>query len=344
MNALARNGKRCGSRPTSAQVLRHNKLQNLARQCIQRLLAKLFTEMTGLRPSVLWALPVSVTPAANKPSLDCPARRRRARAGPAVEVSCRRCFSEEGQRALRSGGVGHQFVGACGLRNFWIPLQAQGLHLGTVILQARGSSGGRRPTESAARGVSAPLAASLPPVSAAEFRRAAGLLQLIVHDATQTALAEERKEQLGRLAQRVQQREQQSAKLRQRLQRALPGGETKAARVAPGSHAEQLVQVMLDYLHEHYTQPLTLKEMADHASLNSAYASALFSQAVGMSFKQYLAVVRLESAKTQLSDPTRRVSEIAYAVGYSDPNRFRLAFKQWTGLSPSAWRQVSAGS
>ena len=41
-----------------------------------------------------------------------------------------------------------------------------------------------------------------------------------------------------------------------------------------------------------------------------------------------------------LSDPAKRIAEVAYAVGYTDPNRFRLAFKQWTGIAPRAWRET----
>jgi two-component system response regulator YesN len=72
--------------------------------------------------------------------------------------------------------------------------------------------------------------------------------------------------------------------------------------------------------------------------MNAAYASALFSQVVGVPFKTYLTELRLEKAKALLSDPSKTVSEVAYSTGYASENRFRLAFKKATGLPPTTWR------
>lgn len=59
-----------------------------------------------------------------------------------------------------------------------------------------------------------------------------------------------------------------------------------------------------------------------------------------MPFKTYLTEVRVEKARELLRDPTRNVSEVAYAVGYASENRFRIAFKRVTGLSPTSWRDT----
>jgi len=46
----------------------------------------------------------------------------------------------------------------------------------------------------------------------------------------------------------------------------------------------------------------------------------------------------MANAKTLLGDPANNISDVAYAVGYASENRFRIAFKNATGLSPKLWR------
>jgi AraC-like DNA-binding protein len=51
-----------------------------------------------------------------------------------------------------------------------------------------------------------------------------------------------------------------------------------------------------------------------------------------------LARVRVEKAKTLLLDPNRRVSEIAYDIGFQSLTHFNRVFKAITGQSPSGYR------
>lgn len=106
-------------------------------------------------------------------------------------------------------------------------------------------------------------------------------------------------------------------------------------------HAQKVVLQMLAHVHQHYTRPLHLGDVAAALHLNAAYLSYLFSSAMGVTFRQYLEQLRLAQAQQLLRDPLVRVSEVAYAVGYTDPNTFRDAFKTRLGLSPSAWRTRS---
>jgi two-component system response regulator YesN len=97
---------------------------------------------------------------------------------------------------------------------------------------------------------------------------------------------------------------------------------------------------MLEFLERNYGQRITLKRCARELGMNTAYLSDLFSQATGVPFRTYLTELRLEQAKRLLDDPSKTASEVAYAVGYASENRFRIAFKNATGLSPRAWRET----
>jgi AraC-like DNA-binding protein len=107
-----------------------------------------------------------------------------------------------------------------------------------------------------------------------------------------------------------------------------------------GAQSAQVIDRVLRHIHANYQRPLTLDECAHVAALHPVYLSGLFSRTVGVPFKAYLTDLRLEKARQLLRDPVRRVSEIAFAVGYRDANRFRLAFKAASGLSPARWRET----
>jgi len=174
--------------------------------------------------------------------------------------------------------------------------------------------------------------------SRAQFDRAAALLRLFVtYVGTATSL-ELRNIDLAKTQQQAAEHEHEETKLRAELSRGLPGIAGESGRAEEESHTEQVVHCMLDYIQKGYARPITLKECARNLEFNAAYLCALFSRTVGLPFKSYLTRLRLEKAKELLSDPTRRVSDVAYAVGYANANQFRLAFKAATGLAPVTWR------
>jgi len=174
--------------------------------------------------------------------------------------------------------------------------------------------------------------------ASAQFREAAALLRLFVRYVGTAASLELRNMELAKEHQQALEHEHEEMKLRAELSRRLPGILGRPGREEGESHTEQLVHRMLDYIEKGYARPITLKECARNLEFNAAYLSALFSRTVGLPFKSYLTRLRLEKARELLSDPTRRVSDVAYGVGYANANRFRLAFKAATGLAPVIWR------
>jgi AraC-like DNA-binding protein len=48
-------------------------------------------------------------------------------------------------------------------------------------------------------------------------------------------------------------------------------------------------------------------------------------------FKDLLALIRKNMAESYLKNPSFSISDISYALGFSEPVSFHLAFKKWTG-------------
>ncbi|MCP4674640.1 MAG: AraC family transcriptional regulator [Deltaproteobacteria bacterium] len=58
-----------------------------------------------------------------------------------------------------------------------------------------------------------------------------------------------------------------------------------------------------------------------------------------MSFREIVDGLRLTMAKHRLEEGSLSIDEIAFTLGFSEASAFRRAFRRWTGMSPSIYRQ-----
>ncbi|WP_270167772.1 AraC family transcriptional regulator [Paenibacillus sp. SYP-B4298] len=112
---------------------------------------------------------------------------------------------------------------------------------------------------------------------------------------------------------------------------------SRAARSAVGKQ-EGYVHQGLEYLHAHYSEQVTIGELAAYMGLDRKYLSVLFKEAVGMPPQQYLLHYRLEKASRLLRDTGYSVGEIAHSVGYRDALLFSRMFRRKYGMSPRQYR------
>ena len=86
------------------------------------------------------------------------------------------------------------------------------------------------------------------------------------------------------------------------------------------------------------------QRLSDYLSqqLNRDYSSLskLFSQVRGITLEHFAIQHRVEYAKEMLFYSVMTISEIAYKLGYSSPAHFASQFKQFTGMSPKAFREL----
>lgn len=98
----------------------------------------------------------------------------------------------------------------------------------------------------------------------------------------------------------------------------------------------QVIESVKSYIKENFNEDISLSEVADYISFSQYYLSKLFKEVEGVNFKDYLIKLRMEEAKVLLKQG-KKISNVAEAVGYSDPNYFSRAFKKYTGISPSEY-------
>jgi len=99
----------------------------------------------------------------------------------------------------------------------------------------------------------------------------------------------------------------------------------------------------LDYIHEHYSEQLTLNDVAEHVYVSPSYLSRMFKKELGKNFVDYLNGLRIEKAKELLMDPKYKTYEVAEIVGIPDAHYFSRLFKKYEGVSPTEYRDASAG-
>lgn len=325
---------------TPGDALLQQQYRELIHKHLDKLINVIFAEFTGLHFRISWAplLPRKwddqTLPTGR--SACC----RLAAARPQPWAGCRTCGPHHLAIALKSR-FSHRFTCSLGVRNDWFPIRVRGETLGIAYLQALDSSTVRPIAERFTRATRGPFGwSSARVLSPVEFARAARLLKFIVQHVQTASLADLRKADLTNARQTVLTLATEQARLHNELKRILPASTEPQPVSTPESHAKMTVHRLLESIDREYGKPIRLQQYADRLGMNAAYLSGVFSRVIGLPFKTYLTELRLEKAKELLSDATKTVSEVAFAVGYTGENRFRLAFKQATGLSPKRWRMT----
>ena len=89
-----------------------------------------------------------------------------------------------------------------------------------------------------------------------------------------------------------------------------------------------------------YGGNITLEHVARQVNLSPDYFSRLFKKETGRNFTEYVTGVRMDHARELLRSSGMNVSEIAYAVGFSDVQYFSKTFKKVVGVKPTEYRKL----
>ncbi len=103
--------------------------------------------------------------------------------------------------------------------------------------------------------------------------------------------------------------------------------------------ADDVVEQAKAYIAKHFTDELSLDEMAREVGISPFYLSKLFKEAEGVNYIDYVTKLRIAYAKELLLGTEQSIKEICHASGYGDPNYFSRIFKKWTGTTPTEFRE-----
>lgn len=101
---------------------------------------------------------------------------------------------------------------------------------------------------------------------------------------------------------------------------------------------------VLEYLSAHYTEQISLKMLAQRFGVDHSHLSRTFAAKLSCGYLDYLHQLRVEHAKTLLTENGDKIAGIAFQCGFADQRSFNRVFKKWTGLTPREYRQTSSMS
>lgn len=98
------------------------------------------------------------------------------------------------------------------------------------------------------------------------------------------------------------------------------------------------IRKALIYISDNYRKPISVESVSQYIEKTPNYFSALFKKEIGMSFSEYINVLRIKRAKDLMENSDMLLSEISEYVGYTNYIYFTQVFKKIEGVSPSKKR------
>jgi YesN/AraC family two-component response regulator len=92
------------------------------------------------------------------------------------------------------------------------------------------------------------------------------------------------------------------------------------------------------YVRAHLSERVSLQVVSSVAHLERKYFSAYFHQKVGVTFKEWLARLRVQRAIDAMCTRWDTIPRIGFNAGFKDVRSFERTFKKLTGTTPQAFR------
>ena len=100
----------------------------------------------------------------------------------------------------------------------------------------------------------------------------------------------------------------------------------------------ELSNRVLTYLSLHYREQISLEQLSEAMGVSRFHLSHLFSNKLGIGFKEYLNNLKIECAKNLLRTTDIPISEIYSEAGFENQRTFNRVFRENTGSSPRNYR------
>lgn len=94
-----------------------------------------------------------------------------------------------------------------------------------------------------------------------------------------------------------------------------------------------------DFIRQHYTEDISLTDIARHVCLSSSYLSRIYKKETGMSTVDQIKKLRIEKAIQLLETSNMKIQDVAMAVGYNSSRYFLAVFRSIVGKGPTEYRE-----
>ncbi len=114
---------------------------------------------------------------------------------------------------------------------------------------------------------------------------------------------------------------------------------SRSAPIAAAVTPNTLMQDVLTYINNNYTQPISMNDLARRFGISVSGLAHEFSRYTRRSVYDYVLYRRIMLAREMISTPMS-LSTIAYQCGFNDYSNFLRSFHKMVGMSPKEYRQT----
>lgn len=104
----------------------------------------------------------------------------------------------------------------------------------------------------------------------------------------------------------------------------------------------EVVSKVHHYIERNISADTSLNALADYVGLNPSYLSRLYKQITGEGLSKYINDYRTLEAKSMLLNSSKKVGEVASALGYNSALAFIRFFKRQSGMTPQEFRMLGS--
>ena len=121
----------------------------------------------------------------------------------------------------------------------------------------------------------------------------------------------------------------------------LDGHRQELTKFVPANLQElERLEKMLNYLNMHFTEVISLQDLADQVHLSREVCCRLFKKMTGKTITGYLEEYRVNKSFSLVQSGQYSMTQITEMVGFSNPSRFASAFRKRFGCNPGEYNSV----
>lgn len=104
--------------------------------------------------------------------------------------------------------------------------------------------------------------------------------------------------------------------------------------------SNEMVRFIADFVDQNYAEKLSLREITKPYNYSLAHISTIFKEEMKMNFQEYVQSVRIKEGCRLLINTSKKISEIASLVGYTNIKFFNEIFKRQMQMTPREFRKT----
>lgn len=118
---------------------------------------------------------------------------------------------------------------------------------------------------------------------------------------------------------------------------AILGAAEKSA--GGGDRQMDIAKRAIAYANDHYLEDIRLLNVAEAMGVSYHHLSHTFRAVSGFTFREYLALLRVNKARELLRDESLNITQISSSSGFSEHKHLDAAFKKYFSTTPTQYRK-----